>query len=172
MLPPCYKEPAGIRETWRRGGRLLIWSGYRLATAAVLATFIFVCFTGILLSRFQTCCGPPNTNILVAKIANEAYVHWTYATGERCPSSLGDLARYRNKRDTKDGWGNELVMVCDPSGTHTPAFGVYSLGPDGVAHTGDDIISWDETDELSQLKSAQAAHELLREWELLLSRWP
>ena len=50
-----------------------------------------------------------------------------------------------NKKDTKDGWGNELVMLCGenaPAGAST-GFGVLSMGPDGKQGTDDDIKSWE-----------------------------
>ncbi len=158
MLPHCYKEPASIRETWHRGvhvhlprhlarpGRLFWWTCEKNPNAVLLGALGLVAL-GICVEPKIICCPPHNsmTEMRLAKIANEAYTHWTMATGESCPSSLVDLAQYRNTKDTKDTWGNELVMVCDPAGPLLPTFGVYSLGPDGVAHTGDDITSWSES---------------------------
>ena len=85
------------------------------------------------------------TKMIVQKMANEAYTHWTMASGKQCPDSLKDLEKYRNKKDTKDGWGNELVMLCGsnaPAGA-TTGFAVLSMGPDGKQGTEDDIKSWE-----------------------------
>ncbi len=85
------------------------------------------------------------TRMVVQKIANEAYTHWTMKTGKSCPDSLKDLEKYRNKKDTKDGWGNELIMLCGenaPEGA-TGGFAVLSVGPDGKQGTEDDIKSWE-----------------------------
>lgn len=85
------------------------------------------------------------TKMIVSKIANEAYTHWTMKTGKQCPDSLKDLEKYRNKKDTKDGWGNELIMLCGsnaPAGA-TTGFAVLSMGPDGKQGTEDDIKSWE-----------------------------
>ncbi len=85
------------------------------------------------------------TKIDVEQIANEAYPLWNTETGEACPSSLDDLARYRNTKKTKDGWGSELIMFC---GDNAPegavlGFGVLSKGPDKKQGTKDDVKSWD-----------------------------
>ena len=85
------------------------------------------------------------TKMIVQKMANEAYTHWTMATGKQCPDSLKDLEKYRNKKDTKDGWGNELIMLCGsnaPAGA-TTGFAILSVGPDGKQGTEDDIKSWE-----------------------------
>ena len=85
------------------------------------------------------------TRMIVLKIANEAYTQWTLATNQQCPSSLKDLDKYRNSKDTKDGWGNELIMFCGenaPEGA-TNGFAVMSKGPDGKQDTEDDIKSWE-----------------------------
>jgi len=85
------------------------------------------------------------TRMVVQKIANEAYTHWTMASGKQCPSSLKDLEKYRNKKDIKDGWGNDLIMLCGenaPDGA-TTGFAILSTGPDGKRGTDDDIKSWE-----------------------------
>ncbi len=85
------------------------------------------------------------TRLIVASIANDAYTHWTMKSGKQCPGSLSDLKEFMNKKDTKDGWGNELIMLCGESAPEgsTTGFAVLSKGPDGKQGTEDDIKSWE-----------------------------
>jgi prepilin-type N-terminal cleavage/methylation domain-containing protein len=85
------------------------------------------------------------TQLVVKKIADEAYPAWSLATSKACPGSLSDLKKYMNKKDTKDDWGNELVMLCGENAPSeaTNGFGVVSNGPDGKKDTEDDIKSWE-----------------------------
>ena len=86
------------------------------------------------------------TDLVVKKLANEAYAGWALANpSKQCPDSLKDLAKHSNKKDTKDGWGNELIMLCGenaPEGA-TTGFAVLSKGKDGKQGTADDIKSWE-----------------------------
>ena len=88
----------------------------------------------------KTLAGP-----MVDEYASKAYPLWSRDNmGKQCPDSLQDLAKYTNKEDPKDPWGNELVMLC---GENAPAeakgFGVLSMGADGKRDTADDIKSWE-----------------------------
>jgi prepilin-type N-terminal cleavage/methylation domain-containing protein len=79
----------------------------------------------------------------------QAYQKWYDDNGDtaECPDKIEDLAKYTNKKDTKDPWGTPFVMKC---GDQAPAeagdahFGVISLGPDKKEGTGDDLHSWDD----------------------------
>jgi prepilin-type N-terminal cleavage/methylation domain-containing protein len=85
--------------------------------------------------------------LMVNKYANEAYARWVHDTpGKQCPDGLQELAKYTNNEDTKDPWGNELIMVCGenaPEGVPNH-FGVMSKGEDGKEGTSDDIKSWEK----------------------------
>jgi type II secretory pathway pseudopilin PulG len=84
------------------------------------------------------------TTMLVKQIANQAYPEWTMATSKSCPDSLKDLEKYRNSKTTKDGWGNELIMLCgDNAPEGAMGLAVLSKGPDGKQGTKDDIKSWE-----------------------------
>lgn len=84
------------------------------------------------------------TTMLVKQIANQAYPEWTMATSEQCPSSLKDLEKYRNSKSTKDGWGNELIMLCgDNAPEGAMGIAILSKGPDGKQGSEDDIKSWE-----------------------------
>lgn len=90
----------------------------------------------------SSCHSHPTTKMVVNQIAHEAYALWDLATGEACPEHLSDLENYRNSKNTKDGWGNELVMVCgEVRSDDIPFFVVISKGPDGRLWTEDDIRS-------------------------------
>jgi general secretion pathway protein G len=83
--------------------------------------------------------------LVVKQIADEAYTHWAMNNQKQCPDSLADLKKYMNKKDTKDPWGNELIMLCGenaPEGS-TTGFAVLSVGKDGKKDTDDDIKSWE-----------------------------
>jgi prepilin-type N-terminal cleavage/methylation domain-containing protein len=89
----------------------------------------------------KTLAGP-----MVDEYASKAYPLWSRDNmGKQCPDSLQDLAKYTNKEDPKDPWGNELLMVCGenaPEGVPNH-FGVISKGEDGKLDTQDDIKSWE-----------------------------
>lgn len=84
--------------------------------------------------------------MMVQQFANQAYPQWVSNNlGEQCPKDLSALSKYMNKKDTKDPWGNEFVMLCGeraPEGA-TGGFAVMSLGEDGKEGTSDDIKSWE-----------------------------
>jgi prepilin-type N-terminal cleavage/methylation domain-containing protein len=85
------------------------------------------------------------TQLMVQSIANDSYTHWTLKTSKQCPDSLDDLKEFMNKPNTKDGWGNELIMLCGddaPEGASS-GFGVLSKGADGKRDTDDDVKSWE-----------------------------
>lgn len=85
------------------------------------------------------------TKITVRKLAFEAYPAWAADHADKqCPNTLGEMHEYTNDGPTADSWGKPLVMRC---GANLPAgakgFAVWSLGPDGVDGTADDIKSWE-----------------------------
>ena len=83
--------------------------------------------------------------LIVDQIANEAYGLWARNSQKSCPGDLGELKKYMNKKDTKDPWGNELIMLCGenaPEGAPL-GFAVLSKGEDGKQGTDDDIKSWE-----------------------------
>jgi type II secretory pathway pseudopilin PulG len=83
------------------------------------------------------------TKMMVKQFTDEAYVRWRANNpGEQCPESLGDLTEYLNKQDTKDAWGNELVMRCGDNAPEGSPFGVVSIGADNKEGTEDDVKSW------------------------------
>ena len=73
-----------------------------------------------------------------------AYGRWVADNpSESCPDGLADLKEYRNKKDDKDPWGNEFVMLCGDDAPEDVDFGVMSMGADGKDGTDDDVHSWD-----------------------------
>ncbi len=85
------------------------------------------------------------TKLMIDQVA-DAYSHWSLSADSDCPSSLKDLEKYRNTKKTKDGWGQEIVMLCGETATEgiPNGFGVLSKGPDKKQGTEDDIKSWEE----------------------------
>lgn len=85
--------------------------------------------------------------MMVQQFANQAYPQWVSSNpSESCPKDLSELTKYMNKKDTKDPWGKEFIMLCGdkaPEGA-TTGFAVMSLGEDGKEGTADDIKSWEE----------------------------
>lgn len=59
---------------------------------------------------------------------------------DRYPGSLRDVTRYVRKYEL-DPWGNEYVYVY-PGQRNPGRFDLYSMGPDGVPGTEDDIVNW------------------------------
>lgn len=73
-------------------------------------------------------------------LATSAYTLWQKDhPGEICPRRFADLVPYTNKKDIRDPWRSPMQMRCAPG----VAFGVSSVGPDGIDGTDDDIRSWD-----------------------------
>lgn len=90
------------------------------------------------------------TKILVDKFANQGYVQWQIKTGENCPGSLDEVAKYAGKKDSKDPYKTEMKMVCgDDAPAEANGFGVVSAGPDGEMGNEDDIYSWETMEERS-----------------------
>ena len=82
--------------------------------------------------------------IMAVQFAFQGYTQWSMNNDEECPSSLKELTRYMNKKDTKDPWDGEFVMLCgDQAPEAANGFGVLSKGPDGKQGSPDDIKSWE-----------------------------
>jgi len=87
---------------------------------------------------------------IIQQFAYEAFPRWSAANPTKgCPSSLQELTKYMNKEDTKDPWGNELIMFCGDSlpPEAKGGIGILSKGPDGKQGTEDDIKSWERNKE-------------------------
>jgi len=84
----------------------------------------------------------------VKQMAFEAYQAWARDADSDCPQKLDELLKFTNKKDAKDPWREELIMVCGtdnrehgkPEGV---TFGIVSKGPDKKLDTKDDIKSWE-----------------------------
>jgi len=59
---------------------------------------------------------------------------------DQYPGSLRDVVKYVRKYEM-DPWGNEYVYVY-PGQNNQGSYDIYSTGPDGMAGTEDDIVSW------------------------------
>jgi uncharacterized membrane protein len=81
---------------------------------------------------------------VASRFANEAYPQWaTSHVTETCPKSIDDLMPYMDTKDRKDPWGHDYQMNCDPAASEgMNKVVVYSVGPDGIRNTEDDIKSW------------------------------
>ena len=76
------------------------------------------------------------------------YARWTQDNpGKQCPESIDALAKYTNKQDAKDPWGNVMIMVCGDSAPEGVPyrFGIISKGGDGQEGTPDDVKAWDRS---------------------------
>jgi len=84
---------------------------------------------------------------MVQKYVFEGYTQWSIHNPTKgCPASLAEIADELGYKDTKDGWGHELIMFCGdnlPPGAAKDHFAVMSLGDDGQQNTKDDIKSWE-----------------------------
>lgn len=88
------------------------------------------------------------TKILVDKFAFQAYTQWNVETGDQCPNSLDDIAKYISKKNAKDPYRTPMQMVCGPDAPEdAQGFGVISAGPDKKHGTEDDIKSWESMEE-------------------------
>lgn len=84
---------------------------------------------------------------MMAKEYEGAYAQWSADHEDPCPAQLDDLAKYTNRKDTKDPFGSLFIMKCGdqaPEGASDTGFGVLSLGPDKKEGTPDDIKSWEK----------------------------
>jgi hypothetical protein len=78
--------------------------------------------------------------VRVRQIAYRWYSSWAVQNDADCPADLSGLARVvgAGREDLEDVWGAPFRFACKPGGW----FGVWSLGPDGLDGTGDEITSW------------------------------
>src|SRR5262245_16437125 len=83
------------------------------------------------------------TTFLMLKEYEGAYTRWVADNDGDCPESLTALTKYTNKKDLKDVWGTDFVMMCGDQVQTESHFGVVSWGPDKKQNTDDDIHSWD-----------------------------
>ena len=86
--------------------------------------------------------------MMVKQVADQAYPQWSLNhPGEQCPKSLSELQKYMNnpKKEIKDPWGSELVMMCGDQAPDdvSSGFAVLSPGKDRKQGTEDDIKSWE-----------------------------
>ena len=82
----------------------------------------------------------------VRKYAYEAYPMWAVRNPATvCPPNLAALNEYLPDRtDIKDPWGHDYRMLCgDAVPPGVKGLAVFSVGPDGLPNTADDINSWD-----------------------------
>lgn len=73
-----------------------------------------------------------------------AHIKWSRWSGTPCPDSVLALERYADGSVDRDGWGNQVKILCGddvPREAGAP-FAVVSAGPDGRFGTRDDINSW------------------------------
>jgi hypothetical protein len=76
------------------------------------------------------------TSMRVRQLANEAFPMWAREHQDRpCPASIAELVPYLDRRDTRDAWGQPLILSCRDRVV------VGSAGEDGVFETQDDIWS-------------------------------
>ncbi len=74
----------------------------------------------------------------------QAHTEWSMNNSDQdCPSSLSDLTKYMDSKETEDSWGKEWVIVCGEEAPEGVSFGVVSMGPDKKRGTDDDINSWE-----------------------------
>ncbi|WP_428266101.1 type II secretion system protein GspG [Haliangium sp.] len=82
----------------------------------------------------------------VQSLRTQAFIRWQMKNpGKQCPDSLNELATLLDKKEAKDPWGNEYIMLCgDQAPPGSKGFAVMSKGPDNKQGTEDDIKSWEE----------------------------
>ncbi len=101
-----------------------------------------------------------NSHYLAQKFANE-YAAWRACHSQTCPESLDDV-RPPNRKSDRDLWGRPFIMRCgDDAPPGDLAFGVTSVGRDGILGTRDDIHSWAEPDMAAYATPRRGAFGLL-----------
>lgn len=81
----------------------------------------------------------------VQKFTTEAYIRWQMKSpGKGCPDSLNELATLLDKKEAKDPWGRDYVMLCGDNAPQGKGFAVMSVGADGQEGTEDDVKSWED----------------------------
>jgi len=83
------------------------------------------------------------TKIMMAEYV-AAYEQWSSDNTEGCPQAVEELAKYRKKKETRDGFGSAFIIKCGDAAPEGVEFGLVSMGPDKKPDTSDDIRSWDE----------------------------
>lgn len=86
------------------------------------------------------------TQTELQKYTTEAYIRYQMKNpGQQCPESLNDLAQLLGKKEAKDPWNHDYIMMCgDNAPPGSSGFAVMSVGPDGQQGTEDDIKSWND----------------------------
>jgi hypothetical protein len=81
---------------------------------------------------------------VVRRYAFEAYPQWAIRNpGSACPASLDDLDAFMPTLPSTDPWAQPYQLRCgDALPAGAKGIAVFSMGPDGVADTDDDIRSW------------------------------
>ncbi|MGE0548237.1 MAG: type II secretion system protein GspG [Kofleriaceae bacterium] len=114
----------------------LVRIGLALAIAGVVALLaigprVISCFCG---SKTDL------ARIEASRLVYDAYPMWTTAqpdaTGPTGCPTWADLSEYMDKRSSRDPWGTDFRVFCDP--VHR-RLAVWSFGPDREQATADDI---------------------------------
>ncbi len=130
-------------RTGGRGVQLGVTLLEIMIVLAILAVVMGIVIGPKVIAMFQES-KVKTTRMQVEQLAHSTYPHWVLNTGRRCPSSVGELARFAGKKRSQHAWKNDLIILC---GNEAPpeaqgGFGILSLGPDGRRGTADDIASW------------------------------
>jgi hypothetical protein len=116
------------------------WKSRRWAWVAILGALVAIGAGVIVVFVAMPCRCEDSQKELVRKLAFEGFPQWAEQhPGAPCPDSLDEVAAELGRRDARDAWGRELILVCGDAG----GIGVASPGPDGIPFTKDDIQSWE-----------------------------
>ena len=113
-----------------------------LIVLAIIALIMGV-LVGPKLFKAGDCAKVNNAHTLATQFTT-AYARWSIDNESPCPGALAELVKYmNNKKDTKDPWGREFVMICgEGSAPEAEGFGVLSPGKNGKQGDDDDVMSW------------------------------
>ncbi len=126
-------------------------SGFTLIEL-ILVMVIIAILAGMVTLSFRGRAQEARTNAALGDIKSyeEAIELYALENNDAYPETFDSLVTGERSyvRDLKnDPWGNAYVYVI-PGEHHKDSFDVYSMGPDGLDGTEDDVLPWDRDDEV------------------------
>ena len=120
-------------------------SGFTLIEL-ILVTVIIAILAGMVTLSFRGTGTDAKIRAALGDVKSYESVIELYAldNNDKFPEQLSDLMTGKKQylRDlNKDPWGNDYVYLL-PGTYHKDSYDIYSMGPDGVRDTEDDVAPW------------------------------
>ena len=112
----------------------------------ILVTVIIAVLAGMVTLSFRGTATDAKIRAALGDIKSYETAIESYAlnNNDQYPEQLTDLISEKRsylREMNVDPWGNEYVYL-NPGSHHTDSYDVFSMGPDGVRDTEDDVAQW------------------------------